>query len=131
MDMETQDLKAKSRPFSACSLILVLFLCLAALLCIEVDAVRYSDKHIAVCDPVVLCHAYSDAVAAWINHGLKVTGRVDPVIDGVLSGIGCAGEHSEVITETVGITSVDSSLALLWRVMPGVPPVGANLGGVH
>ena len=98
-------------------------------LCVEVDAVGYSDKHIAVGDAVVLGHAHADTVASGVDHGFKVTGGVDPVIDGTLSGVSCASEHSQVIAETVGIAGVDSSLALLRRVMPGVSPAGANLGG--
>ena len=80
-------------------------------LCIKVDAVGYPGEHVAVCDSVVLGHAYSDAVASRVDHGLEVTGRVDPVVDGMLSGIGCAGEHSQVITEAVGIAA--SAAALL------------------
>ena len=102
-----------------------------ALLRIEIDAVGYSDKHVAVCDPVVLGHAYPDAVATWIDHRLEVTWGVDPVVDGALGGIGCAGEHSEVITEAIGVTGVCSGLAFFRSVMPGVAPVRANLGGVH
>ena len=98
-------------------------------LCIEVDAVRYPDEHIAIGDAVVLGHTHTDAVASGVDHGLEVTGRIDPVIDGTLSGVSCASEHSQVIAETVGIAGVDSSLALLRRVMPGVSPAGANLGG--
>ena len=45
-------------------LILVLFLCLAALSRIEVDAVGYPDEHVAVCDPVVLGYAHADTVAS-------------------------------------------------------------------
>ena len=84
-------------------MILVLFLCRAALSRIEVDAVGYPDKHVAVCDPVILGHAHPDAVASRVDHSLEVTGRFDPVVDGVLGGVGCAGEHSEVVTENVGI----------------------------
>lgn len=41
-------------------MILVLFLCSAALSRIEVDAVGYPDKYVAVCDPVVLGYAHAD-----------------------------------------------------------------------
>lgn len=79
-------------------------------LCVEVDAVGYSDKHIAVCNPVVLGHAHTDAVASRIDHRLEVSGRVDPIVDGTLSSIGCAGEHSQVITEAVGVTASTAAL---------------------
>lgn len=98
---------------------------------IEVDAVGYSDKHIAVCNLVVLGHPHADAVASRVDHGLEVSGGVDPVVDGALGGVGCAGEHGEVRPEAVGVTGVGSGLALLWSVMPGVAPVGAGLGSVH
>ena len=100
-------------------------------LCVEVDAVGYSDKHIAVCNPVVLGHAHTDAVASRVDHRLEVSGRVSPVVDGALGGIGCAGEHGEVIAEAVGVAGINSGLAFLQNVMPGVAPVGAGLGGVH
>lgn len=100
-----RDAGSESQEQTVFGLLLVLgpLLCLAALSRIEVDAVRYSDKHVAVCDPVVLSYTHPDAVAAWIDHSLEVTGRFDPVVDGVLGGVGCAGEHSEVVTENVGI----------------------------
>ena len=79
-------------------------------LCVEVDAVGYSDKHIAVCNPVVLGHAHTDAVASRVDHRLEVSGRVDPIVDGTLSSIGCAGEHSQVITEAVGVTASTAAL---------------------
>ena len=46
---------------------------------IEVDAVGYSDEHVAVGYAVVLGHAYTDAVASGVNHRLEVARRVDPV----------------------------------------------------
>ena len=63
---------------------------------IEVDAVGYSNEHVAVGDAVVLGHAYTDAVASGVNHRLEMTRRVDPVVDGALGSIDCAGEHGEV-----------------------------------
>ena len=54
-------------------LILGLHFQFAALLRIEIDAVGYSGKHIAVCDPVVLGHAHADAVASRVDHGLEVS----------------------------------------------------------
>ena len=104
---------------------------LDALLRIEVDAVGYSNKHVAVCDPVALGHAHPDAVASRVDHGLEVSRGVDPVVDGVLGGVGCASEHSEVINEAVGISGLGNGLAFLRSVMPCIAPVGANLGGVH
>ena len=101
------------------------------MLCVEVDAVGDSNKHVAVCDPVALGHAHPDAVASWVDHGLEVTGGVDPVIDGALGGISCAGEHGEVGSEAIRVASVNSGLALLRSVMPGVAPVGADLGGIR
>ena len=98
---------------------------------IEVDAVGYPDEHMTVGDAVVLGHAHADAVASGVDHGLEVTGGVDPVVDGALGGVGCAGEHSEVITEAVRVSGVNSGLAFLRGVMPGVAPVGADLSGVH
>ena len=98
---------------------------------IEVDAVGYPDEHVAVGDTIVLGHAHADAVASGVDHGLKVAGGVDPVVDGALGGVGCAGEHGEVVTEAIGVAGVDSGLALLRSVMPGVAPVGADLGGIH
>ena len=79
----------------------------------------------------MLGHAHADAVTSRVDHGFEVAGGVDPVVDGVLGGVRCAGEHSEVVTETVGISSLGSGLTLLRSVMPGVAPVGAGLGGVH
>ena len=100
-------------------------------LCIEVDAVGYSDEHVAVGDAVVLGHAYTDAVASGVNHRLEMTRRVDPVVDGALGGVGGAGEHGEIGPEAVGVAGIDGGLALLRSVMPGISPVGAGLGGVH
>ena len=51
----------------------------------------------------MLGHAHPDAVAGRVDHGLEMTGRVDPVVQGVLGGILCAGEHGEVIPEAVGV----------------------------
>ena len=98
---------------------------------IEVDAVGYPAEHVAVGDTIVLGHAHADAVASGVDHGLEVAGGVDPVVDGALGGVGCAGEHGEVIAEAIGVAGVDSGLALLRSVMPGVAPVGADLGGIH
>ena len=100
-------------------------------MCIEVDAVGYPNEHIAIGDIVILGHAHADAVASGVDHGLEVTGGVDPVVDGALGGVGCASEHGEVGPEPVGVAGVDSGLAFLWGVVPGVPLVGAGLGGVH
>ena len=101
------------------------------LLCIKVDAVGYPDEHVAVSDSVELSHSHADAVTSGVDHRFEVTGGVDPVVDGALGNIDCAGEHSEVVTEAVGISSLGSGLALLRSVMPGVAPVGADLRGVH
>ena len=98
---------------------------------IEVDAVGYSNEHVAVGDAVILGHAHADAVASRVDHGLEVAGRVDPVVDGALGSIDCTGEHGEVVAEAVGISGLGSGLTLFWSVMPGVAPVGAGLGGVH
>ena len=101
------------------------------LLCIKVDAVGYPDEHVAVSDSVVLGHSHADAVTSGVDHRFEVTGGVDPVVDGALGNIDCAGEHSEVVTEAVGISGFGSGLSLLRSVMPGVATVGAGLGGVH
>ena len=98
---------------------------------LEVDAVGYPNDQGAVGDPVVLGHTHADTVASGVDHGLEVSGGVDPVIDGTLSGIGCAGEHGQVVTEAVGVSGIGSGLTLLRSVMPGVAPVGAGLSGVH
>ena len=98
---------------------------------IEVDAVGHPNEHVAVSYSVVLGHAHADAVASRVDHGLEVAGRVDPIVDSALSGVVCTSEHSEVITEAVGISGLGSGLTLLRGVVPGVPPVGAGLGGVH
>ena len=98
---------------------------------IEVDAVGYSNEHVAVGDAVILGHAHADAVASRVDHGLEVAGRVDPIVDSALSGVVCTSEHGEVVAEAVGVADVGSGLALLRSVMPGVAPVGAGLGGVH
>ena len=45
---------------------------------IEVDAVGYSDEHVAVGYAVVLGHAYTDAVASGVNHRLEVARRGMP-----------------------------------------------------
>ncbi len=100
-------------------------------LCIEIDAAGYPDEHVAVCDSVVLGHAHADAVASRVDHGLEVTGRADPIVDSALDGIGCAGEHGQVVTEAIGITGVCGGFTLLRGMMPGVAPVEAGLGGVH
>ena len=100
-------------------------------LCIEVDTVGYPDEHVAVGDAVVLGHAHADAVASRVDHGLEVAGRVAPIVDSALSGVVCTSEHGEVVAEAVGVASIDSGLAFLWGVVPGVPLVGAGLGGVH
>ena len=101
------------------------------LLCIKVDAVGYPDEHVAVSDSVELSHSHADAVTSGVDHRFEVTGGVDPVVDGALGGIDCASEHGKVGPEAVGVAGVDSGLALLWSVMPGVAPVGASLGGIH
>ena len=98
---------------------------------IEVDAVGYSNEHVAVGDAVILGHAHADAVASRVDHGLEVAGGVNPIVDSVLGGVSCAGEHGEAVTEAVGIAGIGSGLALLQSVMPGVVPVGADLGSVH
>ena len=87
---------------------------------IEVDAVGYSNEHVAVGDAVILGHAHADAVASRVDHGLEVAGGVNPIVDSVLGGVSCAGEHGEVVTEAVGIAGIGSGLALLQSVMPGV-----------
>ena len=48
-----------------------------------------------------------------------------------MGGVGCAGEHGEVVTEAIGVASINSGLAFLPGVMPGVPPLRAGLGGGH
>ena len=101
------------------------------LLCIKVDAVGYPDEHVAVSDSVELSPSHADAVTSGVDHRFEVTGGVDPVVDGALSGVVCTSEHGEVVAEAVGVASIDSGLAFLWGVMPGVPPVGADLGGIH
>ena len=58
----------------------------------------------------MLGDAYADAVTVRVDHGLEVSGRVDPIVDGTLSSIGCAGEHSQVITEAVGVTASTAAL---------------------
>ena len=98
---------------------------------IEVDAVGHPNEHVAVSYSVVLGHAHADAVASRVDHGLEVAGRVAPIVDSALSGVVCTSEHGEVISEAVGVAGVDSGLALLRSVMPGVAPVGADLGGIH
>ena len=103
-------------------------LCFSA---IEINTVGDSDEHVAVGDAVVLRYAHADAVASGVNHRLEVPGGVEPVVDGALGGIVCAGEHGEIGPEAAGIASIDSGLALLRSVMPGVAPVGAGLGGGH
>ena len=85
------------------------------LLCVEVDAVRDSKEQVAVGYTIVLSHPHSDAVTSWVNHRLKVSRGVDPVVDGALGGIGCAGEHGEVRPEAIGIAGINSGLALLGR----------------
>ena len=87
---------------------------------IEVDAVGYSNEHVAVGDAVILGHAHADAVASRVDHGLEVAGGVNPIVDSVLGGVSCAGEHGEAVTEAVGIAGIGSGLALLQSVMPGV-----------
>ena len=100
-------------------------------LTVEVNTVGYPNEHVAVGDAVVLSYAHADAVASGINHRLEVPRGVDPVVDGVLAGIVCAGEHGKIGPEAVGIAGIDSGLALLRSVMLGVAPVGAGLGGIH
>ena len=100
-------------------------------LCIEVDAVWYPDEHVAVGDAIVLSHAHADAVASWVDRGFIVSWGVDPVIDGTLGGVCCAGEHGEVGPEPVEVAGVGSGLTFLRSMMPGVAPIGASLGGVH
>ena len=97
---------------------------MVSLLHIEVNAVGDSDEHVAVGDAIALSYAHANAVASWVDHGFIVSWGVDPVIDGTLGGVGCAGEHGEVIAEAIGVAGVDSGLALLRSVMPGVAPVG-------
>ena len=47
-----------------------------------------SKEQVAVGDAVVLSHPHSDAVASWVDHGLEVSGGVDPVVDGTPGGVG-------------------------------------------
>ena len=77
---------------------------------IEVDAVGYPDEHVAVNDSVVLGHTYSDVVTSRVYHGLEMARRFDPVVDGVLGGIGCPSEYGQVITEAVGAAGVEAAL---------------------
>ena len=101
------------------------------LLCVEVDTVGDSKEQVAVGYTIALSHPHSDTVASWVDHRLEVSGGVDPVVDGAPGGVDCTCEDREVVTEAVGIASVNSGLALLRGVMPCVAPVRANLGGVH
>ena len=101
------------------------------LLCIEVDAVGYSNEHVAVGDAVILGHAHADAVASRVDHGLEVAGGVNPIVDSVLGSVGCAGEHGEVVTEAIGVTGICGGFTLLRSVVPGVALVGAGLCCVH
>lgn len=98
---------------------------------IEFDAVGYPDEYVAAGNSIVPGHAHPDAAASRVDHGLEMPRGFDPVVDGVLGGVGCAGEHREFIPEAAGAAGVSSDLAFLWGAMPGVPPVGAGLGGVH
>ncbi len=98
---------------------------------IEVDAVEYSNEHVAVGDAVILGHAHADAVTSGVDHRLEMARRVDPVVDGVLGSVGCAGEHGEVVTEAIGVTGICGGFTLLRSVVPGVALVGAGLCCVH
>ena len=79
----------------------------------------------------MLGYSHADAVTSGVNYCFEMSRRVDPVVDGALSGIGSAGEHGEVGPEALEVASVDCGPALLRSVMPGVAPVGADLGGIH
>ncbi len=79
----------------------------------------------------MLGHAYPDAFASGVDHGLEVTGGVDPVVDSVLSSICCASKYGEVVTESIGLTGICGGFTLLRSVMPGVALVGAGLCCVH
>ena len=79
---------------------------------IEVDAVGYSNEHVAVCDAVILGHAHADAVASRVDHGLEVAGGVNPIVDSAPGGVGRAGKHSEVVAEAVGVSGIGSGLPL-------------------
>jgi hypothetical protein len=55
-----------------------------------------------------LCHAHADAVASGVDHGLEVTGKVDPVVGGAAA------------EPTVSVM-LPHSLALLEAVISAVP----------
>ena len=61
----------------------------------------YAYRSIAIGDAVVLGHTHTDAVASGVDHGLEVTGGVDPVVDSALSSICCASKYGEVVTEAI------------------------------
>ena len=79
----------------------------------------------------MLGYSNTNAVASGVYHCFEVSGRVAPVVDGALGCVFCASKHGQVGTEAVGVARVDSGLALLRSVMPGISLVGAGLGGVH
>ena len=39
-----------------------------------------------------------------VDHRLEMARRVDPVVDGALGSVGCAGEHGEVVSSYKGST---------------------------
>ncbi len=71
----------------------------SVLLRIEIDAVEYSDKHVAI--DYVLYDAHPNAVTVRAIMVWKYPGKVVSLVDKALGGIGCAGEHREVVTKAV------------------------------
>ena len=92
-----------------------------------------ANEHIAVGDAAAFGHAHADAVTVRLYHGFKVSGGIEPVFQGVLGGILCgyAGEYRQVYAEAVGVAAVDHGLTFLFRVVPGIMPVGETLRGGH
>ncbi|MCI8811611.1 MAG: hypothetical protein HFF84_16285 [Oscillibacter sp.] len=54
---------------------------------------------------------------------LTMAGSVNPVFDGALGCVGCSCEYGEVVPEAVGVSGVDSGLAFLLGVTPGISPL--------
>ena len=83
---------------------------------IEIGAVEYSDKYVAIDYAVRQGDAHLNAVSVQINHGLEVARRIVPAVDSALGGIGCVSV---------------SGLALFLSMVPSIAPVGASLGGIQ
>ena len=91
-------------------------------LCIWIDSAGHADKQITVSHPLIPLHTDTQTVCLWINHRLKVSGRVGPVFYCGLSNFfrWHPGEHRKIAIESMRISVGKNQFTLFLTVMPRV-----------